>query len=168
MIDTAGANVNLGPLTLSGGTMAAIGTGDQWGTWNINNDVTVTANSLISAAAFDLGGNQTAGLRTFTVNPGVTLNVTGYFRNGGANGGTTFGINLGGGGTMVLSGSNTYTGGTTINSGQLMVNGSLASSATVNSGGTFSGTGSLKSVIVNAGGQLAPGDSPGILTSAAA
>ena len=84
MIDTAGANENLGPLTLAGGTMAAIGTGDQWGTWNLNNDVTVTANSLISAAAFDLGGNQPAGQRTFTVNPGATLNVTGYLRNGGA------------------------------------------------------------------------------------
>ena len=62
--------------------MAAIGTGDGWGTWNLNNSVTVTANSLISAAAFDLGGNQGNGQRTFTVNPGVTLNVTGYFRDG--------------------------------------------------------------------------------------
>ena len=137
MIDTAGANVNLGPLTLSGGTMAAVGAGDGWGTWNINNNVTVTQNSLISAAAFDLGGNQTSGMRTFTVNPSATLNVSGYFRDAGNPGGTSFGIILNGGGTMVLGGADTYTGATDINSGIL----SLANSAALSGGGniTFGG-----------------------------
>ena len=126
MFDTAGANVNLGPLTLSGGTMAATGAGDAYGTWNINNNITVTANSLISAAAFDLGGNQAAGQRTFTVSPGATLSVTGYFRNGGNSQGTVYGITLNGGGTMVLAGSDTYTGPTDINAGILALDNSAA------------------------------------------
>ena len=150
MIDTAGANENLGPLTLAGGTMAATGSGDQWGTWNLNNDVTVTANSLISAAAFDLGGNQPAGQRTFTVNPGATLGVSGYFRNGG---GTTFGAVINGGGTMVLYGDNTYTGTTTVNAGTLrIVNGGQIYS---NLADANQGYGNLPGgITVNSGGAL--------------
>ena len=57
MNDSAAGNISLGPVTLSGGTMMATGAGDQWGTWNLNNTVTVTANSLISAANVDLQGS---------------------------------------------------------------------------------------------------------------
>ena len=162
MMDSAGANVNLGPLTLSGGTLAAVGAGDQWGTWNLNNDVTVTQNSLISAAAFDLGGNQAAGTRTFTVNAGATLNVTGYFRNGGSGGSTNFGVNLNGGGTMVLSGSNTYTGATTIGGGTLQLSGGGVlnngnyNAAIANSGSLVIGTSSNQALggVISGSGAL--------------
>ncbi len=152
MYDSANANVNLGPVTLSGGTMAATGTGDNWGTWNLNNTVTVTQSSLISAANVDLAGNQPAGQRTFTVNPGATLNVTGYFRNGR---GAVYGIILNGGGTMLLSGGNTYTGGTTISGAMLQ----LANSAALPASGT---------VTVNSGGILAvdAGAGNGLFTNA--
>jgi autotransporter-associated beta strand protein len=68
-----------------------------------------------------------------------------------------------GSGTLLLTGSNTYSGVTTISQGELEVNGSLASPVAVNSGGILGGTGSLASVTVNSGGHLAPGDSPGLL-----
>ena len=68
-----------------------------------------------------------------------------------------------GSGTLLLSGSSTYTGGTTVNGGMLEVDGSLASLVTVNSGAVLSGTGSLTSVVVNPGGHLDPGDGPGTL-----
>ena len=120
MNDAIAFAMNIGPVVLSGGTMMATGPGDTYGTWSANNNITVTANSLISAAAFDLGGNQTTVTqRTFTVNPGVTLNVTGYFRNAGAGGTISFGLALAGGGTMILAGSDTYTGVTIANSGTL-------------------------------------------------
>lgn len=66
-------------------------------------------------------------------------------------------------GTLLLSGSSTYTGSTTINQGSLLVDGSLVSPVLANSGGTLGGTGDLTDVILNAGGHLAPGDSPGVL-----
>ncbi|MGE3905998.1 MAG: autotransporter domain-containing protein [Reyranellaceae bacterium] len=73
------------------------------------------------------------------------------------------------GGTLVLSGANTYTGDTAIDGGVLLVNGSLlgggdtvvASGATLGGVGTVSGT-----TVVNAGGTLAPGNSIGALTVA--
>ena len=68
-----------------------------------------------------------------------------------------------GGGTLTLSGSNAYSGATTLEAGRLVVDGSVASPVTVNTGGILSGTGSLTSVTVNTGGQLAPGDSQGVL-----
>jgi autotransporter-associated beta strand protein len=69
-----------------------------------------------------------------------------------------------GGGTFTMLDTNTYSGPTTINLGELVVNGSLAGPATVNSGGALAGTGSLTSVMIGSGGHLAPGNSPGTLT----
>ena len=142
MDDAASGNMNLGPLTLAGGELRASGAGDTYGTWNLNYDVNVTANSLISANNVDLGGNQTTGQRTFTVNPGVTLNVTGFFRNGGNNGATAYGLNLAGNGTMILAGADTYTGPTNVNGGTLQLGnvGAInnSSALTVNGALTFS------------------------------
>jgi autotransporter-associated beta strand protein len=68
-----------------------------------------------------------------------------------------------GSGTLALTASNTYAGPTTINQGNLAVNGALGGLVIVNSGGILSGTGSLSNVAVNMGGQLAPGNSPGVM-----
>ena len=65
-----------------------------------------------------------------------------------------------GGNILTLTGSNSYTGPTTINQGTLLVNGSLASPVTVNSGGMLGGSGSLTSVTVASGGSLSPGAAP--------
>ena len=91
-----------------------------------------------------------------TAGHGDSLTISGAVSGNG-------GLNMMGPGSLVLSGSNNYSGGTDINSGRLVINGSLASSVTVNSGGTLGGTGSLTSVLVNAGGDFSPGNAPGIL-----
>ena len=58
-------------------------------------------------------------------------------------------------GQWVLSGSNTYTGPTTVNGGQLNVLGSLAAghAVTVNGGGMLAGSGIINGPVTVAGGS---------------
>ena len=72
-------------------------------------------------------------------------------------------------GTLILTGANTYNGGTFVNEGILLVNNTngsgTGSGAVVVNGGTLGGTGTISgAVTVNAGGTLSPGMSPGVLT----
>ena len=67
-----------------------------------------------------------------------------------------------GSGTLTLTGASNFTGGTTLNAGVLVVNGSLTSGVTVN-GGMLRGTGTVGNVVAN-GGVVAPGNSIGTLT----
>jgi autotransporter-associated beta strand protein len=75
-------------------------------------------------------------------------------------------VNQIGTGTTILTANNTYTGPTTVNAGALIVDGSIASSSltTVNSGAALIGTGTVGSTVINAGGFLVPGHSPGTMT----
>ncbi|WP_296254187.1 MULTISPECIES: autotransporter domain-containing protein [unclassified Pseudomonas] len=66
-------------------------------------------------------------------------------------------------GTLVLTGSNRYSGPTLVNQGRLAVNGSLASAVTVNDSGVLGGNGSVGSLTANRGGTVAPGNSIGTL-----
>lgn len=64
-----------------------------------------------------------------------------------------------GGGELILTGRNTYTGATRVEGGLLTVNGSLlGSTSTVTNTGILGGVGRLASVVVDKGGVLAPGD----------
>ena len=67
-------------------------------------------------------------------------------------------------GTTTLTANSSYTGGTTVSAGSLVVDGSISSATTVQNGGTLGGSGSVASVTVQNGGTIAPGNSPGTLT----
>ncbi len=69
-------------------------------------------------------------------------------------------------GTLILTGSNTYGGPTTVDGGRLAVNGSIASTVTVNAGGTLGGTGTIGGFIAASGSTIAPGNSIGTLNVA--
>ena len=70
---------------------------------------------------------------------------------------------------FTLSGSNSYTGATTVAAGNLTVNGSIANSATtVQSGATLGGSGTVGALEIASGGTLAPGNSPGTLSASSA
>lgn len=56
-------------------------------------------------------------------------------------------------GSLTLSAANTYTGGTTINSGQFVLTGSLASDVSI-LGGTLWGTGTINGNVSNTGGEV--------------
>jgi autotransporter-associated beta strand protein len=74
-----------------------------------------------------------------------------------------------GSGTLILGGSNTYTGTTTLSAGMLRVDGALAAASAVSvaAGATLDGIGTIAgSVSVASAGILAPGDgAPGTLTT---
>ena len=77
----------------------------------------------------------------------------------------TGGLVKSGGGVMTLSGTSFYNGATTVSGGELIVDGAADSSTvTVNSGATLSGSGSIGGLIVNTGGTINPGNSPGTQT----
>ena len=159
----AGANTYGGNTLISGGTLSLANS------LALQNSTLDTSGSgsldfeLLTAAT--IGGLTNSGALNLA-SASLTLSV------GNNNSNTTFSGAIGGLGSLIkigsgaltLTGTNTYSGPTTINQGGLIVNGSLASPVTVNSGGTLSGVGSLTSATVNAGGLLAPGDPPGTLS----
>ena len=156
----ATTNTFSGNTLISGGTLA-LGSplALQNSTLDTSGSGTLSFGSLTAATLGGLTGPGTLGLAN-TVSTAVALSV------GNNNASTTYSgmlegagsLNKIGSGTLVLTGSNTYTGPTTINQGKLVVDGWLTNSAvTVNSGGILSGTGSLASVTVNSGGHSGPG-----------
>jgi autotransporter-associated beta strand protein len=161
----AGNNSALGTgaLTITGGTIQATG-----GPVTLANAVTLGGNfGVAGTAALTFTGAATlTGTRTLTVtNTGLTT-----FAGNIGQSASGLGLTKAGTGTLVLSGTNSYTGTTTISAGTLQVNGSQAGSAvSVKKGGTLSGTGVVGNVTAVSGGHVAPGVSAtqtGILTAA--
>jgi autotransporter-associated beta strand protein len=138
----------LGPVTLMGGTIAASTgqTAGQYEAFSLNGDVTTLAatataslTSSGAASGFHLGGNVNFNVAAGTAPGGNDLVISGnlldhnFDQIAAARAG---GITKNGGGTLVLSGANTYTGATIVNAGTLVVNGNNASTGptTVNGG----------------------------------
>lgn len=126
-----------------------------------NVTATIARGSGSSSSGFvDLGD----GTRAFNVGNGtaeVDLSLDVAISNGA--------LTKSGAGTMRLKTANTYSGGTTVSAGRLLVNnttnsGTGTGTVTVN-GGTLGGTGTIAgTVAVNSGGTVAPGTSIGTLT----
>jgi autotransporter-associated beta strand protein len=127
-----GLGSSVGTLTVNGGLL------------NLNNIAAVTVGNLTGT-----GGtiaNNGAGAITFTIgNGGATGgNFQGVIANNTNAGTGTLALTKTGTGSITLSGTNTYTGATSINQGKLFINGSTgASNITVASGATLGGNGTL-------------------------
>ncbi|MCX6965031.1 MAG: autotransporter domain-containing protein [Verrucomicrobia bacterium] len=174
----AGSN---GTVNMSGGTWTNssalfIGSAGN-GTLNLtgNGTVSVGGGGLVNLAqtsgsigTLNLGNGTTAGtLSAATITGGsgtavVNINQSGSYSLG-SNMTDSLSLNHLGTGTTTLTGTNTNTGGTTISAGTLLITGST-SAVTINSG-TLGGTGTVGDVVINSGGAIAPGNSPGTLTT---
>jgi outer membrane autotransporter protein len=120
--------------------------------------------SSFNGTAGAVGSAQGAAiyLSGVTANIGVSTGTVTYANTIAGTGGSLI---KSGDGTLSLSGSNTYTGSTTVNAGTLAVNGSITSPVTVNTGGSLGGNGTINSsVSIQSGGIFAPGNSIGTTT----
>ena len=147
----SGVNTYTGGTTVNGGTLQA-------GAANVFSPTSQMA--LNAGGTLDLGDFAQT-IKTVSLAGGTLQNgsLTGAVNSSGGT------INALGGslsltttsGTTLVTGINSFTGGTTVNGGVLDVIGTL-SDPTVNSGGTLIGTGSVGATQVNAGGTFAPGN----------
>ena len=183
--DTNGNNVSFATtLTGSGGlTKAGSGTltlagASYSGATNVNGGTLQAgaANVFASSSAVTVASGATLAFNGFNqtlaslAGAGSVTMGAGSMAVGGNNASTTFsgtisgsgGLTKNGTGALTLSGANTYTGLTTVNTGTLIVNGIIAGAVTVNSGGQLDGTGRIGALVSN-GGIIAPGNSIGTL-----
>lgn len=157
-LDT-GTDVNVGLVTLNGGTLAGSNSTSGWGSWNFgraaNKKLLVTDNSTVTAT--EVGFHNGASIE---VAAGKNLDFTGTITN--SNDGVSSVIKQGAG-SVTFSGASTYTGSTAVNAGTFKLTGSLANSAvTVAAGATFSGTGNVGGSLAFAANAIhAPGDAVG-------
>ncbi len=143
-----------GTLSIGATKMRAGTTGDI----TIGNAVTFTDNPTFTTVANEksliFSGNASLGAtRTLTVETGST--VAGMVVEfSGEISGDTFGITKEGAGTLILSGTNTYTGDTLVSAGTLYITGSLGSNVTLSNDATLGGGGSVDAITFNGGAFL--------------
>jgi len=139
----------------------------------------INTNGQTSGTNTISGNVQLAAASTWLVGTGGTLLVTGQVSSTGA-----FGLTVNNGsnaGALKLNGANTYSGGTTVNAGTLLINNTSGSgtgtgSVTVNNAGTVLGgpgfiNAGANNVAINSGATIAPGaaaNTVGTLTMTAA
>jgi len=183
VFDLTGSMTGSGTLALatSGMTLRFNGTaGDGAAIFNLGTGTAVANVRATETTAIALGG-LTGGSGTQLQGDNSAGGDNMRYTIGGANANTEFdgiikdgtvgtvAITKTGTGTLTLTSTNFYSGGTTVSNGTLLVNntsgsGTGSGSVTVN-GGTLSGTGVIAgSVVVNSGGALSPGNPLGTLT----
>jgi fibronectin-binding autotransporter adhesin len=163
-----GSNSNLGASTnaatnliLSGGTLAyagaAVSTDRLFSVGTSGGTIDASGSGAVNFTnTGSMGFNSQTGTRTLTLTGTNTGSNTLAAIVGDNTGATSLVKN--GAGTWVLTGTNTYTGATTTNSGTLLVNGSLASGSAVtvnNSGSILGGIGTINgSVSIASSGAI--------------
>lgn len=160
--------VGAGTLTLSGSNTYTGLTQIDGGVLEVIGGNAITDSGLVSVSAggtFRVAGSETIGSLT---GAGALDLAAGVLTTGGGASSTFSGTSSGAGGltkvggsTFAVTGSQGYSGLTTVSAGTLNVNGSLAGGVSVAAGGTFSGDATVAGTVTNAG-TIAPGNSPGV------
>ena len=159
-----GSNSYAGGTAVNGGILQAAGTASLPG-YSTAGKITVSNGGVLAVSAGGSGWTSAniaallAGNGShFVVGSALGIDTTASNFSYGSNIAGSMGVTKLGTNSLTLSGSNTYTGRTTITLGTLIVDGWLTRSAVSVNGGTLAGTGYLGSVSVSASGHLAPGD----------
>jgi autotransporter-associated beta strand protein len=162
----SGANTYTGGTTLSSGTLV-IGNSNALGSGTLAMAAGTTL-SFASTGNFTVANNITiSGDPTFAPLSGTTQTISGVISDGSPPG---F-LEMVGPGTLVLSGANTYSGGTTVSAGTLQLSGAgtlgAASGTTTVSGGTLDlgGTTQTQGAVNLAGGTIQNGGLNAPITS---
>ena len=139
----SGTNTYSGGTTIGGGTLQ-LGNANALGTGGLTANAGVLDLAGFSPMVASLGGlagavtNSGSADSLLTVNQSTTTTFGGSLLDGATN---KLALSLTGSGALILSGTNTYTGGTTIGGGTLFVTNSEAlangTSLTIDAGGTF-------------------------------
>jgi autotransporter-associated beta strand protein len=156
VITLTGANSYGGGTTVTAGSTLAVGNSQGIGSGALSLQQGATLNLVTAGVSLGNAGSM-AGNVTIGTDSAATLG--GSFGDGASAGALT----KTGKGLLILSGTNSYSGATVIQSGALQVDGSIASSSltTVSGNGVLQGNGTVGSVQVNSGGTFAPGVSIG-------
>lgn len=134
-------------INLNGGTLKSLGNATNW----LDDLANTTVNVGDGGAIIDTNGF------TLTISEALVASGSG-------------GLTKQGSGTLTLTGSSNYTGDTAVNAGSLIINGNVSTSTltTVKNSATLGGAGTVGPLLVENGGTLSPGTSPGTLTVAGA
>ncbi|HEV2970763.1 MAG TPA: autotransporter-associated beta strand repeat-containing protein [Pirellulales bacterium] len=161
----AGATqIQAGTLRLGGfgvlptATSVSLGSGTGSGILDLaGNNATVASLTSNGTGAANIVGNSGAIASTLTLSA-ASGSFGGTIQDVLGSGTATTTLTISGG-SLTLTGANTYTGGTNINGGgTLTVNGSLASTAPIAlNSGTLSGNGSVGNVTMQVGSSIRPG-----------
>lgn len=161
---TANGTVSIGNLvaSLTGFTAYEKSGSSTWTLSGAGNQNWIIREGMLSGNTTSMAGDLTfdtgAGTRGAVFTQGAGGIYSGTISGDGS-------LTLTGGGSLTLANAQSYTGTTTVSSGSLIVNGSIASSSgvTVAAGALLGGTGVVPTTVLN-GGTLSPGNSPGALT----
>ena len=162
-LDLNGFGEGITNLTINGGTVAT-------GIGSVSVGGSVSADSSTTSSLGNLGLSTAIAneARLISVASGGVFTISGMIFDAR---GLSFptGLDKTGAGTLDLTAASTYRGGTTVSDGTLLANNPSGSatgpgSVTVDNGGILGGSGRVAgAVIVNSGGVVAPGNSPGRL-----
>jgi len=168
-LNTAVASVSLNAALTNSGSITKTGAGVlQLNAANSFNGLTIAEGVVAVVANAGVAGTLGSG--------NVTNNATLRFARNAANTTNTFANIISGSGsiektnatTVILTGDNSYSGTTTVTGGALIINGDQSGATgalSVGSGATLGGSGTIGgNTLIQSGGTLAPGNSPGVLT----
>lgn len=160
-VSVTGGGILMGTEGTTSATVSIAETGKLTVAGNIAKGTGTTNAALsLSGGTLEMNGHSVA-VDTFTAASGTLRNLAELNSGGAFTKSTT--------GTLVVEGTNAWSGDTVINAGTLLINGTHTGGGyTVNSGGTLGGTGTITTqddagITLAAGGKLAPGNSPGTL-----